>query len=111
MQLAASANSPNPSVLRYASHGIAEERTIHESGADEAVGLMVKECVPFLASSSRTALLRTAYVGSPSDALSLPWIKGLPGEKRIQFLHGQVFVIQYYLGSKLVRAHIDHEQE
>ncbi len=74
--------------------------------------LMAKECVLFRAFSNRTAApLRAAHVGSPSDALSLPWIKGLPGEKRIRFFHGEVFAIQCYLGFKLVRAHICHVRE
>ncbi len=74
--------------------------------------LMAKECVLFLALSNRTATpLRAAHVGSPSNALSLPWIKGLPGEKRIRFFHGEVFAIQCYLGFKLVRAHICHVRE
>jgi hypothetical protein len=55
--------------------------------------------------------LRAAYVSTPKQALALPWIEKLPGEKRIRFVHGQIFVIQHYLGCKLIRAHICRDQE
>jgi hypothetical protein len=74
--------------------------------------LIVEQCVPFLAPFGRAAVrLRAAYIGSPSEALSLPWIKGLPGEKRVRFFRGQIFVVQHYQGCKLIRAHISHTRE
>jgi hypothetical protein len=41
----------------------------------------------------------------------LPWIEKLPGEKRIRLLHGQVFVVQHYVGCKLIRAYICRDEE
>jgi hypothetical protein len=74
--------------------------------------LIVKQCVPFLAFSSHpTVPLRTACIGTPNEALSLPWIKGLPGEKRVRFFYGQIFVVQHYLGCRLIRAHISQARE
>jgi hypothetical protein len=74
--------------------------------------LMVKECVPFLLFSLRPAAeLRAAQVASFREALSLSWIRRLPGEKRVRFFQGQVFVIQRYQGSELIRAQICREQE
>jgi hypothetical protein len=74
--------------------------------------LTVKECVPFLSLSRRTAApLRAACVASPGEALSLSWIRALPGKKLVRYCHGQVFVIQRYLGFQLIRAHICHAQE
>jgi len=74
--------------------------------------LIVQECLPFVTFPSHSAIpTRVAHVDNPGDALTLPWIKGLPGEKRICFFRGQVFVIQRYLGFKLVRAHIYHAQQ
>jgi hypothetical protein len=77
------------------------------------IPLLVKECVPgsgFL-TLTRVGRLRTAYVTRPEEALALPWIERLPGEKRIKVVHGQIFVMQLYLGFKVVRAHIWHEEE
>jgi hypothetical protein len=71
--------------------------------------LTVKECVPFLLFSHRPASeLRAAQVASFGEALSLSWIRRLPGEKRIRFFHGQVFVVQLYQGSQLIRAQVCH---
>lgn len=72
---------------------------------------MVRECVPAGSLLSRVTPLRTAYVSAPRDALVLPWIEKLPGEKRVRFVNGQIFVIQSYVGCHLIRAHIYHEQE
>ena len=72
--------------------------------------LFVRECVPgglFL----RAADVRTAYVDAPREALGLPWIAKLPGEKRIKVLHGQTFVVQNYVGCRLIRAHIFNDDE
>jgi hypothetical protein len=74
--------------------------------------LTVKECVPFLPFSHRPAAqLRAAQVASFGEALSLSWIRRLPGEKRVRFFYGQAFVIQRYLGSQLIRAQICHGHE
>jgi hypothetical protein len=74
--------------------------------------LIVKQCVPFLALSSHPAVpLRAACIGTPNEALSLPWIKGLPGEKRVRFFYGQIFVVQHYLGCRLIRANISQARE
>jgi hypothetical protein len=74
--------------------------------------LTVKECVPFFAFSHHPAAqLRTSQVASFGEALSLSWIRRLPGEKRVRFFCGQAFVIQRYLGSQLIRAQICHGQE
>jgi hypothetical protein len=59
-----------------------------------------------MASVAHDAPLRTADISTTNDALALPWIEKLPGQKRIRFLHGQIFVIQHYLGMKVIRAHI-----
>lgn len=72
--------------------------------------LVVRECVPAGAGFSRTRL-RGAYVNRLQEALSLPWIEKLPGEKRVRFVHGQIFVIQKYVGCELIRAHISHGEE
>jgi hypothetical protein len=69
--------------------------------------LTVQECVSLFSSAKRLAVhLRTAQVGSFSEALSVPWIRALPGEKRVRFLHGRLFVIQRYLGVELIRAQV-----
>jgi hypothetical protein len=73
--------------------------------------LLVRECVPTGSFSNRAIPLRTAYVSTPKQALALPWIEKLPGEKRIRFVHGQIFVIQHYVGCRLIRAHICYEEE
>jgi hypothetical protein len=52
------------------------------------------------------APLRTADIVTANEALALPWIEKLPGQKRIQFVHGQIFVIQRYMGMRVIRAHI-----
>jgi hypothetical protein len=71
--------------------------------------MIVKECVPFSAPLYRAALSRISYINKPDEALSLPWIERLPGEKRIQFLYGQLFVVQHYLSCRLARAHLYHD--
>jgi len=74
--------------------------------------LTVKECVPFfLFTNHLAARSRVAQVASFGEALSLSWIRTLPGEKRVCFFYGQVFVMQSYLGFQLIRAHICHVQE
>jgi hypothetical protein len=70
---------------------------------------LVRECVPEFFAHKRP--LRTAYVKKPDEALDLHWVERLPGEKRIQFVHGQIFVIQRYLGYRLLRAHICRNDE
>jgi hypothetical protein len=59
-----------------------------------------------MASVAHEAPLRTADISTANEALALPWIEKLPGQKRIRFLHGQIFVIQHYLGMRVIRAHI-----
>lgn len=44
------------------------------------------------------------------EALLLPWIEKLPGEKRVRFVNGQIFVVQKYVGCQLIRAHIRHDE-
>jgi hypothetical protein len=75
--------------------------------------LLVRECIPFGSLLSRVIPLRTANVNKPQEALAVPWIEKLPGEKRIRFVNGQMFVIQNYVGCRLIRAHIclDEERE
>jgi hypothetical protein len=69
--------------------------------------LIVKELTPFTSCFSQTrGPLRVAQIRSPRDALSLPWITSLPGDKQIRFFGGQIFVMQRYLGCNLVRADI-----
>ena len=75
------------------------------------MALTIKECVPGGSFPTRAPHMRTAIVRSTQEALSLPWIEKLPGEKRIKVLHGQVFIIQHYVGCKLIRAHICHDEE
>jgi hypothetical protein len=81
---------------------------IHDRGCKV---LTVKECVPFFLLFSHRPALRAARVASFTEALSLSWITRLPGEKRIRFYHGQVFVVQRYLGFQLIRAQICHAQD
>jgi len=64
-----------------------------------------------MASSAREAPLRTAYISTANEALSLSWIEKLPGQKRIRFVHGQIFVIQRYMGMRVIRAHICRADE
>jgi len=73
--------------------------------------LIVKECVPDGSILTRVTPCRTAHIRTANEALSLPWIARLPGEKWIRFIHGQRFVIQNYAGSKLIRAHICRSEE
>jgi hypothetical protein len=61
--------------------------------------------------SGHEAPLRTAYIGTANEALALPWIEKLPGQKRIRFVHGQIFVIQHYIGTRVIRAHICRADE
>jgi hypothetical protein len=72
--------------------------------------LRVTECVPNGYYPDRLGRLRVNHVGTMAEALTLPWVQRFPGEKRIKFLHGQVFVIQEYLGWKVIRAHISQTQ-
>jgi hypothetical protein len=73
--------------------------------------LMVRECFPAMASVAHKAPLRTAYISKTNEALALSWIEKLPGQKRIRFVHGQIFVIQHYLGMRVIRAHICRADE
>jgi hypothetical protein len=69
--------------------------------------LTVVECLPFADRTKHVdRIVRVAYLDRPNDALSVPWVKSLPGEKRIRFFHGQVFVLQHYLGITIARAQI-----
>ena len=77
-----------------------------QPSTDLGCSLSVRECIPFATPLLHDLPLRTASVSKPDEALSLPWIRRLPGEKRIQFVHGQIFVVQHYLGCTLARAHI-----
>jgi hypothetical protein len=84
------------------------------SSQDRAPGpmsLRVKECVPGAGFLARIGKLHTANVNRSEEVLELPWIKRLPGEKRIKVIHGQVFVMQYYLGCSVLRAHISYDEE
>jgi len=73
--------------------------------------LFVRECVPAGAGFSRVTRLHTASVNSTQEALALPWIQKLPGEKQLRFIDGQVFVIQKYANCQLIRAHVCREEE
>ena len=73
--------------------------------------LFVRECVPVGSGFTRVTRLHAAYVNRPQEALTLPWIERLPGEKRVRFVNGQIFVIQKYVGCQLIRAHISHGEE
>ena len=59
-----------------------------------------------MAPVAHEAPLRTAQVSTANEALTLPWIEKLPGQKRIRFVHGQIFVIQHYMRMRVIRAHI-----
>jgi hypothetical protein len=80
-----------------------DEKTAHLSTSGT---LRVTECIPNGYFPDRFGRLRINHVSTAAEALALPWVQRLPGEKRIKILHGQVFVIQEYLGWKLIRAHI-----
>lgn len=73
--------------------------------------LFVRECVPAGAGFTRVLRLHAAYVDRTQEALALPWIQKLPGDKQVRFIHGQVFVIQRYAGCTLIRAHICYGAE
>jgi len=73
--------------------------------------LVVRECVPAGAGFTRVTRFHTAYVNRPQEALSLPWIEKMPGEKQVRFIAGQIFVVQKYVGCQLIRAHIFHDEE
>jgi hypothetical protein len=101
------------------SHGIAENiAEMQEVSAPDASPphlattrlLRVTECVPNDYHVDLRVGLRVNHVGTEAEALGLPWIRRLPGEKRVKVLHGQVFVVQEYLGWKLIRAHISHAE-
>jgi len=85
--------------------------SLTETQSSRERSLIVKECVPFSAPLPHAGRSRTAHISNPDEALSLPWIERLPGEKRIQFLHGQVFVVQHYLSCKLARAYIYRNEQ
>jgi hypothetical protein len=82
----------------------ATNRALHEG----ATVLTVNECIPDASSLTRVVPLRIASISRPEEALDLPWIERLPGEKRIKRIHGQTFVMQHYVGCRLIRAHISH---
>jgi hypothetical protein len=73
--------------------------------------LFVRECVPAGAGFTRVTRLHTGCVNRTQEALALPWIRKLPGEKHVRYIDGQVFVIQKYAGCQLIRAHICHDEE
>jgi|GEM_PF-3878657 len=98
-KVAASAQSAAPSA-----------RVPIEGQTSPVIPFLVKECVPGSAFLNHGAALHTAYINRLEEALSLPWVQRLPGEKRIRFLHGQIFVMQHYLGCRVVRAHIYHRE-
>ena len=73
--------------------------------------LMVRECVPAMASAGHEAPLRTAYISTANEAQALTWIEKLPRQKRTRFVHGQIFVIQHYMSMRVIRAHICRADE
>jgi hypothetical protein len=73
--------------------------------------LLVRECVPGKIFLAHEVPMRTAFIRTQDEALAIPWVDKLPGEKRIQFVHGQIFVVQRYLGCMLLRAHISPSDE
>jgi len=82
------------------------------SGKDpRSRSLFVRECVPAGAGFTRVTRLHTASVNRPQEALALPWIQKLPGEKLVRLIDGQVFVIQKYANCQLIRAHICRDEE
>jgi hypothetical protein len=73
--------------------------------------LLVRECVPHgYWFDDRLTRVKVNHVSTIAEALALPWIQRLPGEKRITILHGQFFVVQKCLGWKMIRAHISHSE-
>jgi hypothetical protein len=64
-----------------------------------------------MASAGHEAPLRTAYISTANEAQALTWIEKLPRQKRIRFVHGQIFVIQHYMGMRVICAHICRADE
>ena len=56
---------------------------------------------------SRALPVRIDTVTDAEQALHLPWIAKLPGEKCIEPWHGKLVIMQHYLRQKLVRAQIE----
>jgi hypothetical protein len=75
-----------------------------QSPTSGSLGLNVEEWVPTFINSA--AVPRTAGVSNLNEVLAIPWISKLPGNKRLRHFRGQTVVVQYYLGYKLVRAHV-----
>lgn len=77
-----------------------------QSGNNTNVGLMrVTEHLPSFVSRSTPA--RIEVVNDAEQALHLPWIAKLPGEKNIEHWRGRVVIMQHYLRHNLIRAQID----
>jgi hypothetical protein len=105
-------NGVLPSKERAAERAVSEQREelINCVARPRPTLLTVKECIPGSAFLHRSAHLRTAFVSRAEQALCLPWIERIPGEKRIKRVHGQTFVMQHYVGCTLIRAHICHDE-
>lgn len=55
---------------------------------------------------SRAMPARVELVTDAEQALHIPWIAKLPGDKRIEHWRGQMVIMQHYLHHNLVRAEI-----
>jgi hypothetical protein len=76
---------------------------VEEAGTERQI--RVTEHLPSFMSRGRTA--RNELVHDIEGALHIPWISKVPGEKSIEVWHGQLIVMQRYLGQRIVRAHIE----
>ena len=72
---------------------------------DNARPVRVTEHLPSFVSRAMPA--RVDVVNDAEQALRLPWIAKLPGEKCIESWHGRVVIMQRYLRLKIVRAQIE----
>jgi hypothetical protein len=85
--------------------------TLQPERCQNISSFLVRECVPATVVVVREAPLRTAHIARAEQALGLSWIDKLPGQKRIRYIHGQIFVTQDYLGWRVIRAHICRDDE
>lgn len=75
------------------------------SNATKTCPIRVTEHLPSFV--SRAMPVRIEVVNDAEQALHLPWIAKLPGEKRLEPWHGRLVIMQHYLHQKLLRAQIE----
>ena len=76
------------------------------NSASNICSIRVTEHLPSFV--SRAMPRRIEVVNDAEQALHIPWIAKLPGEKCVEHWRGRVVIMQHYLHHNLVRAQIDY---